>query len=535
MVETLVIAPLLVALVTVLATLVVRVRARLQRALSVLGALAYAGAVVALAWTVVLGPSAEGVAVYQVGGWPAPFGITLVADGLSVFMLTIAAAVGLTSVTFSTRYIDVVNQQVFYHPLFHLLVVGVTGGLLTGDLFNLFVWFEVLLMASYVFVAFYGGAAETAGAFRYLVVNVVGSALMLLGIGGLYAVTGTLNMAELSRRLADPAAAGIDPVAVVGLSMLLFVTFALKAGLVPFQFWVPDAYRAAPLPVTAMLAGVTKKLGIYAIVRLSFTVFGATPVAVDLPMLTGTSPLSFLAPVLALMAATSILVGGMGAVSRETFEGTFAYSSVGQVGFIVVPVAIAAATDSPDLQHLALVAALVFAFHHALAKSLLFLVTATVQEATGTNRFAELGGIGQRAPAVAGAFLVGTMSLVGIPPLLGFFGKFLVFQAAVGRYASMPSAAGIAVLAVLLLGAVLTIVYTTRAWGLGFWGSATKPVERATFDPALVAILAVVTAALVLVGVGFEPVASFADLAADAALDRAGYVDAVDPAGGGSP
>jgi len=526
----LVAAPMLVALVSIVLTLAARSRSRLQRAASLLGGLAYAGAVAALTWLVVLGPGAPGAAAYQLGGWQAPFGITLVADALSAFMLVIAAIVGLAALSFSVVFVDVENQQVFYHPLFHCLLLGVSGAFLTGDLFNLFVWFEVMLVTSYVFVAFYGGDYHTAAAVRYLVLNVLGGAFMLLGIGGLYAVTGTLNMADMARRLADPAAFGIDVGPVVGLSALLFVTFALKAGLVPFQFWVPGAYRAAPLPVAAMLAGVTKKVGAYAIIRLYFTVFGGVRLAGALPFGVD-SVLAALAPVLFVMGFASILVGGIGAVARASIKELLAYSSIGQVGFISVPIAVAAA--SPALRTVGLIAALVYALHHALAKGLLFLTAATVRGATGTNRFAELGGLAARSPLLAGAFLVGGLSLVGIPPLTGFFGKLLVLDAAT-RQLSIAGGTGPAlVLLGLLAGAVLTIVYVTRAWTESFWGARTEAVTGADVDPAQLSVLAVLASLVILAGVGFEGVYAFADLAATAAVDQAAYVDLVDPAGGG--
>jgi multicomponent Na+:H+ antiporter subunit D len=526
----LVVAPVLVALGTVLATLVLRRFPWLQRTGSLLGGLAYALTVGTAVWRVVLAPGAPGVATYQVGDWPAPFGITLVLDGLSAFMLVVAAAVTVPAVAVSVRAVDRDNQRVFYHPLFHLLVVGVSGAFLTGDLFNLFVWFEVMLLASYVFVAFYGNARHTAAAFRYLVLNVVGSATFLLAVGGLYAVTGTLNMADMSRRLADAGAYGVDVVPVVGLSALLFATFALKAGLVPFQFWVPGAYRAAPLPVAAMLAGVTKKVGVYAVVRLYFTVFAGATLPRTVPVLGGESLLAFLAPVLVTMGLFSVLLGGLGAVASPSLEELFAYSSIGQVGFVAVPVGIAAAAGSPALRRLGLLAALVYALHHALAKGLLFLSAATVRAGTGTNRIADLGGLGRQAPVLSGAVFVGALSLAGIPPLAGFFGKFLVLDAAT-RAAAVGGPAR-AVLAVLVLGAVLTVVYVTRLWVGCFWGSRSERVRAASVDSLQVALLVGVAALVVLVGLGFQPVVEFADAAAGAALDRGAYVEAVAPIGG---
>ncbi|GAB6861995.1 complex I subunit 5 family protein [Haloplanus litoreus] len=533
-----VITPLLIALVTAVLTLVLGRRPRIQRATSVAGAVGYVVAVSSVVWVVVLAPAAPGAGAYQVGDWPAPFGITLVLDGLSAFMLTIAAGVGLASMLFSVRYVNPENQRVYYHPLFHLLLVGVTGAFLTGDLFNLFVWFEVMLIVSYVFVAFYGTDYATAASFRYLVLNVLGSALMLVAIGGLYATTGTLNMADMAQRLGNPAAYGVDPAPVVGLSALLLAVFALKAGLVPFQFWVPAAYTAAPAPVTAMFAGVTKKVGVYAVVRLYFTVFAAAPVAIDLPGLVGVSPLDFLAPVLAAMGVASIVVGGFGAVGQNRLEGTFAYSSVGQIGFIALPIAIAAAatpvTGDPTetLRGAAIAAALVFTLHHALAKGLLFLSTAAVEDATGTDSLRDLGGVAGRSPVLAGTVFVGLLSLIGLPPLTGFFGKFLAFDAAVRGLAAGPGVLSALALIALFLGAVLTILYTTRVWVGGFWGPETSAVEAATAEPGQVAVLVALAVAVVLVGVGFDPIYRFAETAASAAIDSGAYVDVVSPNGG---
>jgi multicomponent Na+:H+ antiporter subunit D len=519
------IAPMLVALLTAVATLLLGRSPREQVATSLAGGTVYAATVALLAWRVVFAEDG-GALAYQLGDWPAPFGITLVADGLAAFMLAMAAVVGLAALVFSVRYVAWVDQQVFYHPLFHFMLLGISGAFLTGDLFNLFVWFEVMLLASYVFVVFYGGGEHTRAALRYVVLNVVGSAVMLVAIGGLYATTGTLNMADMSRRLADPAAFGVQVEPVVGLSALLLSVFALKAGLVPFQFWVPDAYRAAPLPVTALLAAGTKKVGIYALVRIYFTVLGGASVPISFPALAGETPLGFFGPVLFAMAVASIFVGGLGAVDAESIEGVFAYSSVGQIGFIAVPVAVGATASSPTLRHLGVLAGLVYALNHALAKGTLFLVAAAVRSAAGTSRFVDLGGVADRSPVASGACLVGALALVGIPPLSGFVGKLLVFDVVVRDGAVLA-------LGALLAGTLLTIAYTTRAWNRGFWGSTSPAVETATVDPVQAAVLVALAGTVLAVGVGFEPVYRFADAAATAALDRGTYVELVAPRGGG--
>ena len=524
---TVVVAPMLVVLATATVALASRNFPRFQRATSVAGVLAYAVAVGALVRRVVFvsgTQDAPSVVAYQVGGWEAPFGITLVADGLSVFMLSLAAVVAVFSVVFSVFFIDPDNQRAYYHPLFQFLLLGVTGAFLTGDLFNLFVWFEVMLMVSYVFVAFYGDASHTAAATRYVVLNIVGGVLMLLGIGGLYATLGTLNMAEMARVLSQGA---VDTSAAVALSAFVFAAFALKAGLVPFQFWVPSAYRAAPLPITAMFAGVTKKVGVYAVLRLYFTVFGGTTLTdAGTSWFAGRSALFVLAPVLITMGVLSIVVGGIGAVRRDRLDELLAYSSIGQVGFIVVPVAFAAAAPTRALRRLGLIAALVYALHHAFTKGMLFLSTAVVRDSTGTTRLSQIGGMRERSSAFAGVFFLGSLSLIGVPPLTGFFGKLLVIETAVDEISRLPRV-GVAVVFFLLVGAFLTVVYSTRAFMGVFRGTAVKGSEPEAPKASQVAVLCTLAVLVVVVGVGFEPVYGFADMAAGATTDTEAYVEAV--------
>jgi multicomponent Na+:H+ antiporter subunit D len=543
-------APILVALATAVLTLLTRPMDRLQRSVSVLGSVAYLGVVALLASEVLYGQPL----VYQVSDWQAPFGIVLVGDSLAAFMLVLAAVVSLFAIVFSVSYVDGFGQRLAFHPLYHFMLVGVSGAFLTGDIFNLFVWFEVMLMSSYVLVLFYSGAEHTRAALSYVVLNLLGSAVMLLAIGGLYATTGTLNMADLARRLANPAAFDVALAPTLGLGALLFTVFALKAGLVPFHFWVPGAYKAAPSPVTAVLAGVVKKVGVYAIVRLYFTVFAAASVSGGFG-LPGISPagegafLGYFGPVLFVMATASILVGGLGAVGRDSIDGMLAFSSIGQVGFIMLPLAVAATV--PEVRVLGVTAALLYAFNHGLAKALLFFVSGTLKEAVGTERFVDLGGVARNAPYLAAGFFVGALALIGIPPLPGFFAKFFVFRTGAEAWAQGGAGAPLA-LAVALVGAILTIAYFTRGWNSVFWGVGTDHVRAVFRDPSTVRdgatatdggltegraipplqLGVVVGLALVTVaaGVGFEQVLSAADAAAKAAVDTQGYVDVVAPA-----
>ncbi|WP_136690128.1 complex I subunit 5 family protein [Halorhabdus amylolytica] len=541
--EHVVVAPLVVALVTAILTLGTRRYPRGQRAVSLLGIGAYAVAVLALASRVVplgvltgSGGTTETL-TYQVSNWPAPFGISLVADALSAFMLVLAVAVVVPALVFSALYVEEFAQRVSYHSLFHFMLAGVTGAFLTGDIFNLFVWFEVMLMPSYVLVVFYGRAEHTRAALQYTVLNLLGSAVMLVAIGGIYATVGTLNMADIARRLAHAGEFGIDPAPVLGLGAILFAVFALKAGIVPFQFWVPAAYRAAPAPIAAVMAGVTKKVGIYAIIRLLFTVFGTATVGGGLAPariaeglgfgMAGKSFLGLFGPVLFLMAIGSILLGGLGAVSRNDLDDILAYSSIGQVGFIVLALALAA-TGPQAVRTAGLIAALVYSLNHAIAKSALFLISGTVYEAVGSIRFDALGGLSTRRPILASSFFLGGIALVGIPPLTGFFGKLLVFDTAGKAIVAGEPFAGVALI-VALAGAVLTIAYVSRAWNRAFWGSPSDPVTRSYQPTALVAVVAAFVLLVAVLGIGFDPVYRAAEAAAHAATDRTEYVEAVAP------
>jgi multicomponent Na+:H+ antiporter subunit D len=536
-----VVAPLLIALGAAVASLVTRRWGRLQRAVSLAGGLAYLGAVAVLFRRVAV----EGTLTYQVGKWQAPYGISLVADSLATFMLGLSAVVSVAALTFSVLYVDDDEQRLSYHALYHMMMTGVTGSFLTGDLFNLFVWFEVMLMASYVLVVFYGGSEHTRAALQYAVLNLVGGALMLVAVGGLYGVTGTLNMAQMSERLAA-APPGVATLPALGLTAVLFAVFALKTGLVPFQWWAPAAYSAAPAPVAAMLAAVVKKVGVYAIVRLYFTVFAglSIPGGLALPGFEGTGLLGFYGPVLFLMAAASIVLGGVGAVAHHDLDQVLAYSSIGQIGFVVLPLAVAATVpptataavpglaDPLPLRTLGVAAALVYALNHAVAKGGLYLASGAVDSLTGTTDLRRLGGLTGAVPTLSAGVFVGGLGLIGIPPLSGFFAKFLVFDTA-ARAATASGPLGLAgpelALATALAGATLTIAYVTRMWNRGFWGATGDAVER--LDPATgqIAVALALSAGVLAIGLAFDPVFEAAVDAAEAAVDAEGYVEAVDP------
>jgi multicomponent Na+:H+ antiporter subunit D len=521
---------MLIALGAAIATIPLREPAR-QRWITLAASATYLVAVAALAVEVLpLAGTGSQTLTYQVSGWPAPFGIALVADPLSVSFLALTAVVTLGTVAYAA--IEGVGGSTFY-PLFGFALLGTTGAFLTGDLFNLFVWFEVVLMSTYVLVVYTGSAEGTRAGLQYVVLNLIGSAVMLLAVGGLYATTGTLNMADVARRLADPGAYGVDPTPVLGFSALLIAVFALKAGVAPFQFWVPDAYRAAPAPVAAILSGVVKKVGIYAILRVLFTVLGPAALAggagaggAGAGGVTPASTLAFFGPVAFVAATASVLLGGLGALGATDVRSVLAHSSIGQVGFMLLPVTVAASVPADavvggtPIRVLAIAAVVVYAINHGLAKSTLFLAAGTIREWVGTDRLAQLGGLAGRSPLVAGATLFGGLALVGVPPLSGFFGKFLILDGAV-------RADGWAVVAVVLVGSILTIGYVSRLWNQAFWGNDGVAITNAGAPPATRYVVGALALTLLAVGIGFDPVYRSAIAAGEAAVNTDAYVQAV--------
>lgn len=465
----------------------------------VLGLLArrHSGAIVAAACLTSLGASlvllgevlGGEIVVYSMGGWPAPFGIVFVADALSSILAV------LSTLVFSAAVVSGLGNEWPFHPLMAFTLVGVNGAFLTGDLFNLFVWFEVMLISSYVLVAFEGGWGSVAS-FRYLAMNLLGSSVMLLGIGAVYRLTGTLNMAHISM-----VASGMEPMALLPPALLLFLAFGLKAGVFPFHFWVPEVYDSAPPAAAAVLSGVVKKAGVYGLIRLSFFV---------LPPAAG-----YLLPLSLALGTASMFYGGFVALGQGNLDRLLAYSSIAQVGIMFFAIGL----GGP----LGLAAALVTVLAHGLAKPLLFLVSGELERTFASSELSAMGGAAS-SNFLSASFLVGALSLVGVPPLLGFFAKLLVFQA---------SSAPVPLLGVVVFGSVLTVLYVSMAWTESFWGepgTGAVPGEPVDFEipgPAVAASLVTLVAAVLILGADFAPVNAAVQGAVALSLEPSRYVAAV--------
>lgn len=417
--------------------MVLRFHLDLQRIFSVAGVVALLG----IALTVTAQAAGGDIQVYELGNWPAPFGIVLVLDRLSAMMVLLTALLALPIVLYAIAS-GWDDRGKHFHALFHFQLMGVCGAFLTGDAFNLFVFFEVLLIASYGLMTHGGGAVRLKAGVQYVAYNLLGSTLFLFALGTLYAVTGTLNMADLAVRVAELPA---DDTALLRVgAVLLLLVFCIKAAVLPLHFWLPASYASAPMPVAALFAIMTK-VGAYSILRMYTLGFG--------PEVEATQGLvgAWLQPA----ALVTLAVGAIGILGTQHIARMVAFCAITSMGTLLIAISLFTET--------ATAAALYYVYHSTLATALMFLVADLVMERRG-------GAIAPTAPMpqtglISALFFVGAIALAGMPPLSGFIGKLLVLDAA----RDAPDAN--AIWAVILIGSFVTIVGFARAGSLIFWKS----------------------------------------------------------------
>lgn len=347
----------------------------------------------------------NGVIAYKVGGWVPPFGISLVFDGLSCLLLVTVNLVSFLASLYSINYMEKYTAKEKFYPLFMLMLAGMNGVVLTGDMFNLFVFLEIAAVASYALVAFGVESEELEASFKYMVLGSVASAFILLGIAFLYSYTSSLNMADISGILLTKGSSHI--ISYVG--VLFIMGFGLKAAIVPFHAWLPDAHPSAPAPISAMLSGVLiKALGVYAILRIFYSVLG-----VDQTFLT----------VLAALGALSMVVGVFLAIGQWDFKRLLAYHSISQIGYVILGIGL----GTP----LGILGGLFHLFNHSVFKSLLFLNSGAVVYSTGTRDLQKMGGLREEMPVTGSTSMIASMSIAGVPPFNGFWSKLIIIIACV--------------------------------------------------------------------------------------------------------
>lgn len=436
------------------------------------------------------------IMVYKIGGWMPPFGICLVLDGLSGFMLITVNLIAFFIAIYSLSYMERYTDKPKFFTLFSLMVCGMNGVIITGDLFNLFVFLEIASIASYALVAFGTEAEELEASFKYAVMGSMASIFIFTGIAFLYGFTSTLNMADMASALSYKQGLWVVPFVTV----LFIAGFGLKAAMIPFHAWLPDAHSSAPASISAMLSGILiKTLGIYSLARVFFNIIGATQ--------------GFLA-ILMFLGGISIVVAVVLALSQWDFKRLLAYHSISQIGYVILGIGI----GTP----LGLFGALFHLFNHSVFKSLLFLNAGAVEYTSGTRDLKETGGIGKLMPVTAKTNLIASMSIAGIPPFNGFFSKAIIIIACIqkGNF-------GYALCAV--IGSILTLASFMKVRKFVFLGEVKDKLKNIKEAPFAM-LFSMVCLALICVAGGLMLIPSgrfFIKDAADVLVKGTSYADIV--------
>ncbi|OUM98511.1 MAG: Na+/H+ antiporter subunit D [Paenibacillaceae bacterium ZCTH02-B3] len=486
----LVVLPIVIPLLAGAVMIFLREYRRLQRVTGILAT----GAAAAVAGRLVDLVAREGIQTLQVGGWPAPYGITLVADMLSALLVFTAQIVALACLLYTFDSIGEEHESHYIYPLMQFLLCGVNGSFLTGDIFNLFVFFEVTLIASYVLLALGGMRVQLRESLKYVLINMVASTLFVIAIGYLYGVTGALNMAHLSERVAAAGQGGLLTV----VSLLFLIVFGIKAALFLYV-WLPDSYSAPPPAVAAIFAALLTKVGIYAIMRTFTLIFYHEPRITHTVMLA--------------MGALTMIFGAMGAVAYWSIRKILAYNVIVSVGFIVFAVGVAS-RDS-------LSGALYYLLHDMVAKALIFILGGAIISIAGTDRLREINGLIRYRPMLGWLFFVAALALAGIPPLSGFVGKAMILGSGIESGHVLLAAVG-------LLSSLLVLYSVMKVFMQSFWGETLLSEDEAHATGKGALLPGSILAALVIgLGLGADWVLAYVDIAAETMVNPVQYIDAV--------
>jgi multicomponent Na+:H+ antiporter subunit D len=486
----LLVLPIIVPLVTAIALQLLPHRPRLLRGVAFAGALVILGVAVALLARVQTG----GIQVVRIGSWPAPFGITLVADLFSALLVTMVGIIGAAVTGASFSGVDPRREVLGYHALIHVLLMGVSGAFLTGDIFNLYVWFEVTLISSFVLMSLHRTRAQLHAAYIYVALNLLASAFLLTAIGLLYGQAGTLNLADLASSWPARRTPALD----AALSMLFLTAFGIKAALFPLFFWLPASYHTPPAAVGALFAGLLTKVGVYAMIRVFTLLFP--------------DPANSVYSVLLVLSTITMVVGLMGALGQRDMRRVLSFNLVGHIGFTTVGLALWTSA--------ALGASILYVLHHMLVITTLFLLTGVFLRQRRTSDLAALGGLYRTNPAIAMLAMVPIFSLAGVPPLSGFIAKLGIVTAALEGPHHWVAAVALAV-------GLLTLLSMARVWDEAFWKPA--PTESVAAAPSrlMLAPIAALVCLTIAVSVAAGPVFEVSRRAAEQLLHPDEYVRAV--------
>ena len=484
--------PLVIPFATAVLCLLAWQSTEMQRGFSLAGALALLGVAV----RIVLEVAAEGPISAQAGTWPAPFGITLVADWLSAIMVLLVGIVAVAVILFGQADVTPGEEHHGHHPLTHAMLAGICGAFLTGDIFNMYVWFEVMLISSFGLLVIGGGRDELDGAMKYVGLNLIATVAFISGIGLLYGATGALNMADLHGRLHGRT----GETAIIASAAFLIFAFASKAALFPVFFWLPASYHTPSFTTSALFAALLTKVGVYALIRVFTLVYDVPGTPIQTLLLVG--------------AVLTMFVGALGALSMTGVRRVLGFSIISSVGYMILGLAVA----TP----LAVVGAVFYLFQDVIVKANLFLGAGAIRRLTGSEAFGRAGGIWRQRPLFALLFLVPALSLAGVPPFSGFWAKLVLARATIdaGHYGLT--------FAVLAVG-LLTLFAMARVWSAVIWSAhpAGETAIAAELPGAMLAPLVVLAGIVIYVGIYAGSFIDIATAVGDQIVDPSAYVAAV--------
>lgn len=483
--------PVLIPIFTAALTAIFWNRSRAQKAISLVSNVALLTASVLLLSTIM----SDGIQSIQFGGWPAPYGISFVADQLGAAMVLVSAILSLAVGFYGRANIKDWEEKSGFYPLFHGMIAGVNGSFLTGDIFNMYVWFEIMLVAAIGLLVLRRTSPQLDGAIKYAALNIVGTIIFLIAVGLLYGATGSLNMAHLA--LIVPT---MEPSINMSIAAVLFLAaLGIKAGFFPLFFWLPASYHTASITVSAVFAGLLTKVGVYACFRIFTLIFNVEQYGIR--------------DLVAVFAATTMVFGVLGAAIQWDIRRILSFHIISQIGYIMIGLALA----TP----MALGGAIFYIIHHIIVKANLFLVAGAIKRATGTYDLRKTGGLVRERPLLAVLFLIPALSLAGIPLFSGFWAKLLVIDASFRSEMAWLGIVGLGV-------GLLTLYSMSKIWIEAFWK---EPRAEVTGDfrvpkTMLVPIMALGLITLCL-GIFPDPVITFARVAGLNLVNPHDYIVAV--------
>lgn len=497
MIDNYILAPVFIHLFSAILQLIAWRKTVTQRVISIIGS--FFG--VLLAIRLFAKVHENGILTMNASNWDAPFGIVFVADLLSSTLVLITSIAGLAVSIFSATGLNRQRMLYGYFPIFHFLVMGLNGAFLTGDIFNLYVWFEVIIISSFVLMTLGGRKAQLEGAVKYMAMNILASTFFLTGIGILYGITGSLNMADLSLRIKE-----VENQTLVGITACFFlIGFGIKSAVFPLYYWLPSSYHTPPSAVAATFGGLLTKVGIYAIIRVFSLIF---------------VPDEFTKNLLMILAVLTILTGSLGALVKINIRRLFSYLIVCHIGFMVGGIAM--------FTKVALMGTIFYLFHDILVKTNMFLIAGLIRQMRGTMNMKSLGGIYAQYPKISLLIAIVLFSLVGIPPLSGFWPKIYLFEASFTNSQYFFAAA-------LIIGSFVTLYTIAKMWAEVFWKDVPEgvvdenkfesmPLFRKILLVMPIGLLACVT---VYVGLNAEAIINLVDKISDQLINTQPYIEAV--------